>query len=404
MACAPSWPGSSPTARPRPTSGPARPSASSAAATSTWTPSWTACGASRSAAGWWWSRTSCPAARSGSRGRPRISGTTVPFLPSEGSDMPPSFRLGLIGAGRMGRTHLRAFAGSELVAVTAIAEPSERARRAVESSGAALYPGIGPMLDGAALDGVLIAAPSDQHGDIISEVAARGLPILCEKPCGVTAAQTRAAAETAAAAGVPFQVAYWRRYVPALGALRERMAAGELGTVHLVACYQWDLEPPPAAFRAHSGGILIDMGVHEFDQLRWLTGQDITALSAVASGLVPGGLGEPPDQAPDVDSAQVITELSGGGSGLISLGRYHPAGDMARAEAFGTRGTVRCDFLDPAEGERAQLEAVRLQAESFAAFAHGGACEGATGADAIAALQAAEEAGAAIHVGPETGE
>jgi myo-inositol 2-dehydrogenase/D-chiro-inositol 1-dehydrogenase len=318
--------------------------------------------------------------------------------------MPPSFRLGLIGAGRMGRTHLRAFAGSERVAVTAIAEVSEQARRAVASSGAALYPGIGPMLDGAAVDGVLITAPSDQHGAIISEVAARGLPILCEKPCGVTAAQTRAAVRAAAAAGVPFQVAYWRRYVPMLGELRERMAAGELGTVHLVTCYQWDLEPPPAAFRAHSGGILIDMGVHEFDQLRWLTGQDITGLSAVASGLVPGGLGEPPDQAPDVDGAQVIAQLSGGGTGFISLGRYHPAGDMARAEAFGTRGTVRCVFLDPAEGERAQLEAVRLQAESFAAFARGGPCGGATGADAIAALEAAEQAGAAIRVAGGTGQ
>jgi myo-inositol 2-dehydrogenase/D-chiro-inositol 1-dehydrogenase len=318
--------------------------------------------------------------------------------------MPPSFRLGLIGAGRMGRTHMRAFAGSGRVAVTAIAEVSEQARRAVEPSGAALYPGIGPMLDGAAVDGILVTAPSDQHARIISEVAERGLPILCEKPCGVTAAQTRAAVQTAEAAGVPFQVAYWRRYVPALAGLRERMASGELGTVHLVTCYQWDLEPPPAAFRAHSGGILADMGVHEFDQLRWLTGQDITALSAVASGPVPGGLGDPPDQAPDVDSAQVIAELSGGGTGFISLGRYHPAGDMARAEAFGTLGTVRCDFLDPAEGERAQLEAVRRQAESFAAFARGGPCEGATGADAIAALEAAEQASAAIRVGEETGQ
>ena len=310
--------------------------------------------------------------------------------------MPPSFRLGLIGAGRMGRTHMRALAGSGQVAVTAIAEVSAPGRDAVASSGAALYPAVGPMLDGAAIDGVLITAPSDQHAQIVAEVAARGLPILCEKPCGVTTAQTRAAAAAAAAAGVPFQVAYWRRYVPALRRLREQIGGGELGTVHLVTCYQWDDQPPSAAFRAHSGGILIDMGVHEFDQLRWLTGQDIGALSGVASGLVPGALGEPPYQAPDVDSAQVIAELSGGGSGVISLGRFHPAGDMARAEAFGTRGTARCDFLDPADGERAQLEAVRRQAESFAAFARGGPCDGATGADAIAALDAAERAGAAI--------
>ena len=310
--------------------------------------------------------------------------------------MRPPFRLGLIGAGRMGRTHMRALAGSQQVAVTAIAEVSQASRATLAAGDAALYPGVGQMLDGAAIDGVLITAPSDQHGQIIAEVAARGLPILCEKPCGVTVAQTRAAAGAAAAAGVPFQVAYWRRYVPALRVLREQIAAGELGTVHLVACYQWDLEPPSAAFRAHSGGILIDMGVHEFDQLRWLTGQDIGVLHAAAAGPVPDGLGEAPHQSPDVDSAQVIVELSGGGTGLVSLGRFHPAGDMARAEAFGTAGTVRCDFLDPAEGERAQLAAVRLQAESFAAFAGGGPCEGATGDDAIAALDAAQRAAAAI--------
>ncbi len=310
--------------------------------------------------------------------------------------MPPSFRLGLIGAGRMGRTHMRALAGSGQVAVTAIAEVSAQSRDAVASSGAALYPGVGQMLDAAPVNGILITAPSDQHAQIVAEVAARGLPILCEKPCGVTTMQTRAAAAAAAAAGVPFQVAYWRRYVPALRKLREQITGGDLGVVHLVACYQWDDQPPAAAFRAHSGGILIDMGVHEFDQLRWLTGKNIGAPAAVASGLVPCGLGDAPHQSPDVNSAQVIAELSGGGSGIISLGRFHPVGDMARAEAFGTRGTARCDFLDPADGERAQLEAVRLQAESFAAFARGGPCEGATGADAIAALEAAERAGAAI--------
>ena len=306
------------------------------------------------------------------------------------------FRLGLIGAGRMGRTHLRALAGSPRVAVTAIAEVSEETRRKVDAPGAELYPGIPEMLDRAAVDGVLIVVPSDQHLPVITEVAARGLPILCEKPCGLTVAQTTAAAETAA--GVPFQVAYWRRYVPALRALRDRIAAGDLGEVHLVTCYQWDEQPPWAAFRAHSGGILIDMGVHEFDQLRWLTGQEIGTMRAVASGLVPGGLGEPPHQSMDVDSVQVIAELSGGGSGLISLGRFHPAGDMARAEVFGTHGTARCDFLDPAEGERAQLEALRLQAESFAAFAAGGPAQGATGADAVAALDAAQRAAAALPV------
>jgi myo-inositol 2-dehydrogenase / D-chiro-inositol 1-dehydrogenase len=300
-----------------------------------------------------------------------------------------SFGLGLIGAGRMGRTHLRALAGSDRVKVTAVAEMSPSAREAVAAPGTTVHESAAEMLDHAKLDGVLIAAPTDQHGAIIAEVAARGLPILCEKPCGLTAAAARASAQTAAAAGVPLQVAYWRRFVPGLRQLRDRIATGELGVIHLITCCQWDERPPSPIFRAHSGGIAIDMGVHEFDQLRWLTGQDIDGLAAVSSGAAPDGIA-------DVDGAQVVLALSGGATGFVSLGRYFAAGDAVWAEAFGTRGHERCDVIDPAEGEVAQLDALRLQAESFASFAEGGPCEGATAADAIAALAAAEQVTAAI--------
>src|SRR5499427_10752812 len=95
---------------------------------------------------------------------------------------PGPFRLGLIGAGRMGRTHLRALAGSNRVAVTAIAEVSEQVRRTVPAVGAPVYPSIAEMLDTETLDGALIVVPTDRHSQVITEVAARGLPILCEKP------------------------------------------------------------------------------------------------------------------------------------------------------------------------------------------------------------------------------
>jgi myo-inositol 2-dehydrogenase / D-chiro-inositol 1-dehydrogenase len=303
------------------------------------------------------------------------------------------FGIGLIGAGRMGRTHLRALAGSDVVKVTAIAEMSPAAREAVAAPGVAVYESVAEMLDRTALDGVLIAAPTDQHGAIIAEVAARGLPILCEKPCGLTAAAAQLSAQAAAAAGVPLQVAYWRRFVPGLRQLHDRIAAGELGVIHLVTCYQWDERPPSPVFRAHSGGIAIDMGVHEFDQLRWLTGQDIAGLAVVSSGSAPDGIA-------DVDGAQVVLTLSGGATGFVSLGRYFRVGDAVWAEAFGTEGHERCDVIDPAEGEVAQLAALRAQAESFASFAAGGPCQGATAADAIAALAAAERVTAAIPATP----
>lgn len=301
------------------------------------------------------------------------------------------FRLGLIGAGRMGRTHLRALEGSTTVAVTAVVEPVASARDASAGPGRAVFEDVAQLLDAGGIDGVLITAPSDRHLEIVVQVAAAGLPILCEKPCGLSSAEIRAAAEAVERHGVPFQVAYWRRYVPALQELRQRIEDGELGDLHLVASFQWDGQPPAAAFRAHSGGIFIDMGVHEFDQIRWLSGQEIGPLSVVSPPL-----SENVGDGKDVDSAQAIAPLSGGATAFVSLGRYFPGGDMARVEVFGTRDAVRLDFVDPKDGERAQLDALVRQAEGFATFATGGPRSGASIQDAAAALEAAERALAGI--------
>jgi myo-inositol 2-dehydrogenase/D-chiro-inositol 1-dehydrogenase len=173
--------------------------------------------------------------------------------------------------------------------------------------------------------------------------------------------------------------------------LHQRIAAGELGYILFAASFQWDGSPPAVQFRAHSGGIFVDMGVHEFDQLRWLTGQDIDSVSTMASPLVTDAAATT-----DVDAGQVLLQMSGGTTGLVSLGRWFPGGDMARIEVFGTRDAVRIDFLDPSEGEAVQLDALRRQAEAFADFASGGAPAGATVDDAAQALAAAVSATRAV--------
>lgn len=309
---------------------------------------------------------------------------------------PAVFRLGLIGAGRMGRTHLRALVGSSRVAVTAIVEPLDSLRASHAGSSIDLLESVDELLAAGGIDGALVAAPSDRHVEIVSRLAAAGVPVLCEKPLGLSSSDARLAGRAAEEHGVPLQVGYWRRYVPALQALRLRIAGGQLGDVHLIACYQWDQSPPSPAFRAHSGGIFVDMGVHEFDQMRWLSGQEIDTVAVIASPLRMD-----PEVTTDVDSAQALAELSGGASGLVSLGRHYPGGDMVRVEVFGTRDAIRCDVLDPADGEAAQLDALRRQAEGFAEFASGGPTSGASATDAIAALEAVERASAAIRtMGP----
>jgi myo-inositol 2-dehydrogenase/D-chiro-inositol 1-dehydrogenase len=301
---------------------------------------------------------------------------------------PEPFRLGLVGAGRMGATHLRALAGSIETPVVALAEPVAAARQsAAETFGCAGYESVDQLLDAGGIDGVLIVTPSPTHVAMIERVAAAGLPILCEKPCGVHPSDTRRAAEVVAAAGVRLQVAYWRRFVPELVELRRRLGAGELGELLTIVCAQWDGSPPPGRFRATSGGIFIDMGVHEFDQARWLTGGDLEGVTGVAAGLVTD-----PEAAGDPDAAQALARCSTGASLVVSLGRYFPLGDIASVELYGTAGYELVRFLDPATGEAAQLAALARQAAAFAECARGGPCTGATVDDAVAALEAATAA------------
>lgn len=290
----------------------------------------------------------------------------------------------------MGQTHLRALEGSTDVTVVAVAEPVVALREHVEGAfGVQGYSSLDEMLDAGGIDGALIVTPSDSHVDVIAKVAQAGLPMLCEKPCGVAPEDTRRARTLVETAGVALQIAYWRRFVPELQQIRDRIVSGDFGEVLSVSCLQWDGEPPATAFRARSGGIFVDMGVHEFDQARWLTGSNFTHLFALAASS-----GVALEAGFDPDSAQVLASLSSGAVALVSLGRFYADGDMARVEVFGTHDHVLLEFLKPEDGERAQLEALRRQASAFAEFTTGGACQGATVNDAIAALEAAATAAA----------
>ena len=245
-----------------------------------------------------------------------------------------ALRLGLAGAGRMGRNHLRAIAGSAVVKVTAIAEPVASTRSLLQGADSALYGSLDDMLDTAPIDAVLVCVPSDLHLTTIKRLVDAHMPTLCEKPVGVAGSEAREAAALIDAAGLPFQVGFWRRFVPSLMRLRERIARGELGDIYAVANFQWDGAPPGANFRAHSGGIFVDMGVHEFDQTRWLVQQEFGAITSVVSGIAGERWPGDPESAHAIravideavkardrgESPTILFNLSG--HGLLDLGAY----------------------------------------------------------------------------------
>jgi myo-inositol 2-dehydrogenase/D-chiro-inositol 1-dehydrogenase len=296
-------------------------------------------------------------------------------------------RIALVGAGRMGSIHLGALQSSEAIELAAVVEPVAARREELSADGIQGYASVEELLDGDAPEGVLIAAPSDQHAGLVSIFAAAGVPMLCEKPLGVHASQAAEAARIAQNAGVLLQVGYWRRFAPELQALRERVRAGELGLISQLSCLQWDHELPSESFRAHSGGVTVDMGVHEFDQTRWLLGQEFEWVSATAAGpsSVPRDPGDP-------DAATLLGQLSGGAAVTVSLGRRFPHADSCWLEIWGTEGYERVPFMWDADGDEVFRSSMRRQAEAFARATRAGEPEGAGALDAVAALAVAEMA------------
>jgi myo-inositol 2-dehydrogenase / D-chiro-inositol 1-dehydrogenase len=250
-------------------------------------------------------------------------------------------RIALVGAGRIGSFHAAAMAGSPGARFSVVVEPTGR-RPPGLGADVPVVPDVA-ALRGHAVDAALVAVPSRFHVPVIGELVGLGIPVLSEKPCGLTAEDATAIAASAARAGVPVRVAYWRRFAPELVRLRQDIAAGHLGDISFVASHQWDEEPPPASFRdpRASGGIVVDCGVHDLDTVQWVTGQRILAIDGFASTVVST------DPVPgDPESASLVAGLDAGTVAVITLGRRHPDGEHQSVEVIGTRGARRVNLVD----------------------------------------------------------
>ena len=287
------------------------------------------------------------------------------------------FRLGLVGAGRMGQTHLAALKESATVAVTTIVEPRPDVAAALAADGYAVHATIDDLLCAGGVDGFLVATPSGFHVDVIRQLAPAGLPILSEKPCGLTVDDASAVKEIVERAGVRLQIGYWRRFVPAMIELKNDIESGRFGRLLFVHASQGDYRPPAADFRNSSGGILTDMGVHEIDVIHWLTGESPRAITGtVLMSTTPGVV--------DEDSAVFTLTLPSGTLGIATLGRFYPEADFVGIEVMGEEDHVRIEVLAGEAGEATQMAALCAQAEAFAA---GGVPDSATIDDAVTALR-----------------
>jgi myo-inositol 2-dehydrogenase / D-chiro-inositol 1-dehydrogenase len=183
---------------------------------------------------------------------------------------------------------------------------------------------------------VLIAASTNVHGTLVSRAIDAGLPIFVEKPLAFDLEETVALVDKAEAAGAVVQVGFQRRFDPAFLEARRLVADGELGTVYLVRLVASDHEPPPDAYIPVSGGLFRDSSIHDFDALRWVTGQEVAEV--YAAGSVRGF----PVFARhhDVDTGAAILTLADGTLGVLGQTRHDPRGYDVRMEVVGSKDAV----------------------------------------------------------------
>jgi myo-inositol 2-dehydrogenase/D-chiro-inositol 1-dehydrogenase len=193
------------------------------------------------------------------------------------------------------------------------------------------------LLKEASIDAVAICSATDTHAQIICEAAAAGKHIFCEKPIDYDLGRIAQALEAVDAAGVRFQVGFNRRFDPGFAKARELVAAGRVGAIHMVRITSRDPSPPPLEYVRVSGGIFLDMTIHDFDMVRFLSGSEAEEVYTMGATLVDPEI----RRAGDVDTCVVVMRLRNGALATIDNSRKAVYGYDQRVEVFGAAGMVQ---------------------------------------------------------------
>ena len=255
--------------------------------------------------------------------------------------MKGELRVGLIGAGRIGRVHAENLVyripEADLVAVSDIFV--EAAERLAAELGVMAYQDHRRILEDERVDAVLICSSTDTHAQFIEDAAEAGKQIFCEKPIALDLGKIDRALAVVEQAGVKLQIGFNRRFDPSFKRVQEIVAAGEIGEPHILRISSRDPAPPPIEYVQVSGGIFLDMTIHDFDMARFLMGREVESVYAAGEVLIDPAIG----QAGDVDTAVITLHFENGALGVIDNSRQAVYGYDQRVEVFGSGGLVTAD-------------------------------------------------------------
>jgi myo-inositol 2-dehydrogenase/D-chiro-inositol 1-dehydrogenase len=255
-------------------------------------------------------------------------------------DKPNKVNVGIIGAGRIGRVHGENLAyripNARLVAVADVIEQAA-AELAANLHIPSVYSDAEAIMADKNVDAVVICSSTDTHAQLIQAAAAAKKHIFCEKPIALDIARIDHALAEVDRAGVKLQIGFNRRFDPSFKRIRELVASGALGQPHILRITSRDPAPPPLAYVKVSGGIFLDMTIHDFDMARYLLGSEVEEVFAAGSVLVDPEIG----QAGDIDTAVTTLRFSTGALGVIDNSRKAVYGYDQRIEVFGSGGMAQ---------------------------------------------------------------
>ncbi len=260
--------------------------------------------------------------------------------------MSKRINVGIIGAGRIGQVHAesltRRIESARLVAISDI-DSSAAARCAERFQIPHATADYRELLNDPAIDAILICSSTASHAPLIEESAAAGKHIFCEKPIALELAAIDQALAVVARAGVKLQIGFNRRFDSNFHHLRETVQAGGIGQPHLVRITSRDPAPPPPGYLVTSGGIFLDMTIHDFDLARFLIDAEVESVFATGAVLVDPAIGE----ANDLDTVVVTLRYANGALGVIDNSRQAVYGYDQRAEVFGSAGAIEAQNKTP---------------------------------------------------------
>ncbi len=245
-------------------------------------------------------------------------------------------RIGLLGAGRIGRTHARAVAALPDAEIASVFDPDDDAAAHVQSLTGGSIATVDDILADPAIDAVIIATPTDCHADQIEQAARAGKAIFCEKPIDLDVGRVRACLKVVEETNARLMVGFNRRFDPNFAELKRRIVSGAIGNLEMVQIVSRDPAPPPIHYVRRSGGLFRDMMIHDFDMARFLLDEDPVEVSAFGSVLVDPAIGTEDD----VDSAAATLVTASGRIVQISNSRRAVYGYDQRVEVHGSGGLV----------------------------------------------------------------